>query len=297
MRVTLRAFWTHATAPRAGLLRRPMDYIWHGWITETPSRLCRGLLALIKSHRWNTPPGISSPMVPMISKLPTGTRCKTRQNMTYAFSKSVVTFCVVLSLCSGPAFSAVIYDESINGDLPELASATPMLTLGIGLNTVLGSQFLDTIGPSTSGDFDSFRFLVPTGARLVSIGFTSTITGTVGGPVGSLYIDTFFDRFNNPGYSLIANEKINVLDPANPISGSLVAGLPVDAGTYLLFQGPVCGRRGEARGLELRLDSRGCASAVARLRPAVRRRARSHRRTISVPARGPILKRSPATPR
>ncbi len=161
--------------------------------------------------------------------------------MTYAFSKPAVTFCVALALCSEPAFSAVIYDESVNGDLPELASATPTLTLGIGLNTVLGSQFLDTIGPSTSGDFDSFRFLVPTGARLISIGFTSTITGTVGGPVGSLYIDTFFDRFNNPGYSLIANEKINVLDPANPISGSLVAGLPVDAGTYLLFQGQFVG--------------------------------------------------------
>jgi hypothetical protein len=128
------------------------------------------------------------------------------------------------------------YDEASNGDLPE-SSGWPVLTLDTGVNTVKGSQYFRAIYPNVTSDFDSFQFVVPLGGQLTGIGFGITVTNSTGPAVSELYLDTFIDS-GGPSYkTVVAHEQMNLLDPASPIAGSFAAGLPLDAGTYLLFEG------------------------------------------------------------
>lgn len=129
------------------------------------------------------------------------------------------------------------YDEAVDGDLPENI-ALPTLQLGLGSNTIKGSQFFSGIGQPT-GDFDSFFFIVPVGMQLTSVSFLSQLTGSVGGNLPSLYVDTFIDTYPNP--VVMAHEKVNVLDPSQPLADSFDTGMPLGPGKYLLFEGQLGG--------------------------------------------------------
>ncbi len=48
----------------------------------------------------------------------------------------------MLTLLATPAGATVIYNEAVNGDLPE-NSGFPVLTLALGANDVLGTSFVN----------------------------------------------------------------------------------------------------------------------------------------------------------
>jgi hypothetical protein len=72
-------------------------------------------------------------------------------------------------LCSGLALAAfaqvasavTIWDESVDGDLSNLAGAPTEVTVAVGTNTVLGSTL--------SGDRDFFTFTIPDGATFSAL--------------------------------------------------------------------------------------------------------------------------------
>lgn len=126
----------------------------------------------------------------------------------------------------------IAYNEVVGGDLAEESPWEPSLLLGVGINTVSGSAFWNTT--TDAADFDSFRFRIPVGTKLVGISFTSELVGS--STAGYLFIDTFLDTFNP--ITLLAREFIYVIgDPGPPSPGTLSSALPLFAGEYLLFQG------------------------------------------------------------
>ena len=88
-----------------------------------------------------------------------------------ALHKISATFaCIVAAAFAQHATAAVvIYNESINGDLPVTGSPLPNMALDVGTNTVTGR-----IGTSNGNgfDFDSFAFTVPAGTQLTSLSVT-----------------------------------------------------------------------------------------------------------------------------
>lgn len=84
-------------------------------------------------------------------------------------TQNVMKRCVCLAafvvfLCENPASATpILYDESVDGDLPGLELT--LLLLGTGPNIVRGET---TIAFSPHFDIDSFMFVVPSGTRLVS---------------------------------------------------------------------------------------------------------------------------------
>jgi hypothetical protein len=76
---------------------------------------------------------------------------------------------LVLAFAHHAVAAVVIYNESINGDLPVVGSPLPNMALDVGTNTVTGR-----IGTSNgdSFDFDSFAFTVPAGTQLTSLSVT-----------------------------------------------------------------------------------------------------------------------------
>jgi hypothetical protein len=134
----------------------------------------------------------------------------------------------------------IFYDETVDGDL----SALTTITLGEGINTVLG-----TFGrfPTTGFESDPFDFVIPTGHQLDRLEITfSNITYL--GPItaGSLVFDdfsvqpnlrvggtgTFIGFADNCGS--IGN--CNLINNGSPVASSIVATffdtMPLLAGTY-----------------------------------------------------------------
>src|SRR6185312_3542985 len=70
----------------------------------------------------------------------------------------------------GAATAAVIYEESVDGDLPKDGTLAPLLTLALGTNDILGNTGVDP------ADFDSFRIHVPIEESLVEASLTLTLT-------------------------------------------------------------------------------------------------------------------------
>jgi hypothetical protein len=79
-------------------------------------------------------------------------------------TSAIVAAILALAFAHHAAAAVVIYNESVNGDLPVFGSPLPIMALDVGTNTVTGKS-----GNGGSGfDFDSFAFTVPAGAQLVS---------------------------------------------------------------------------------------------------------------------------------
>ena len=72
-----------------------------------------------------------------------------------------VTALSVASACCAPLFGAIVYNESVNGDLSNIGSTPTGISVSIGSNQILGST-----GRGTDNviDRDYFTFVVPTGA-------------------------------------------------------------------------------------------------------------------------------------
>lgn len=146
------------------------------------------------------------------------------------------------TLCAAAGLAQAVpvnYHENVDGDLAELAGQTQVLQLDLGSNTISGHQWFDASTATLSYDFDSYRFVVPQGMKVTGISLMTQLTDTIGNPAQTLYADTFIDTW--PVISVVAHEKMRVMDPSNPIAGSLQAGAPIGEGTYLLFQGQLGG--------------------------------------------------------
>jgi hypothetical protein len=131
--------------------------------------------------------------------------------------------------------------DGVDGTLVENAPF-PVLQLGIGDNTVSGTSFANFPGPSASADFDSFEFTVPVGTRLVSINYATTVTTETNPSLGSLRMEAFLDVA--PSFASLACEEFFPVNKVSaqptclvPPSNTFDAALPLDAGTYLIFDG------------------------------------------------------------
>src|SRR4051812_18556456 len=72
----------------------------------------------------------------------------------------------VASACCVPLFGAIVYNESLNGDLSNIGSTPTGISVGIGSNQILGSTGR---GADNVLDRDYFTFVVPTGALLTNV--------------------------------------------------------------------------------------------------------------------------------
>lgn len=146
---------------------------------------------------------------------------------------------------AGPAVATPVnYNEAVDGDLPG-GSPYPVLPLDVGVNTVTGTSDFDAPSlDSLSADFDDFEFTVPASTRLVSFGFTSSVTSVSGSP-SWMRIETFIDT-SDGATALACQENWVINDPAfspnclvapSAPDGSFATAMPLDAGTYLLFMG------------------------------------------------------------
>lgn len=158
----------------------------------------------------------------------------------YRLRMAALAAMLVLVATSASA-GTVNYLESVSGDLPE-SSGFPVLTLGVGVNTVSGSSFVNfPAGGPSSADFDSFKFVVPVGTILTGITYTSTVTlDTTNEP--SLRMEAFVDTVT-PLAASACHEFYIINQPATgpaclvPPGNTFSAALPLPADTYLLFEG------------------------------------------------------------
>lgn len=133
------------------------------------------------------------------------------------------------------------YNEAISGDLPENAPFA-VLALGVGVNTVSGTSFVSfPSGGPNSADFDSFEFTVPANTQLVGISYTFNVTNDTSGD-STLRMEAFVDDF--PVTKSFACQEFYIINKTSigptclvPPSNTFAAALPLDAGTYLLFEG------------------------------------------------------------
>jgi len=87
---------------------------------------------------------------------------------------AIITIAFVLSVMLAPGIvtAGLIYDESVNGDLPQDATLAPLLTLVAGTNEIRGNTGFNTDFAAT--DFDSFRIHVAPGDSVVAALLTLT---------------------------------------------------------------------------------------------------------------------------
>jgi hypothetical protein len=128
------------------------------------------------------------------------------------YSRPIVAT-IILLVCGISVSAAVVYDESVNGDLPVFPSST-LLSFLPGSNEILGNT-----GQTTSigyFDFDSFSFTIDSGDELVSASLSTTQTqGDLSGADFHLV---------SPNSPLLASI---------PGSGSIFSDvLPIGPGTY-----------------------------------------------------------------
>ena len=78
---------------------------------------------------------------------------------------TTIAFASSATLAPGVVTAGLIYDESVNGDLPRDATLAPLLTLVAGTNEIRGNTGFNIDFVAT--DFDSFRIHVGQGAFLI----------------------------------------------------------------------------------------------------------------------------------
>jgi PEP-CTERM motif len=160
-----------------------------------------------------------------------------------------VVLAAILTILAIPAGATVIYNEAVNGDLPE-SSGFPVLTLAVGTNDVLGTSFVNfpSGGPNTA-DFDSFEFIVPAGLMLTDISYAPTVTlDTTGEP--TLRMEAFLDIVSP--LSAAACQEFYIINQTSigptclvPPGNTFNSPLPLGANTYLLFEGQFAALTGE----------------------------------------------------
>ena len=137
------------------------------------------------------------------------------------------------SICTAQA-EVVTYSEAVSGDLSATGALTTF-TLDLGINTVSGR-----IADSNPDDFDSFAFVIPTGAELVS---------------GQIQLSDVMANVTNAIWALRSGSTnagggtlLDTLSPSSPGTDTIAAAvLSVAAGTYNFTNTDVNGNRGPTR--------------------------------------------------
>jgi len=153
---------------------------------------------------------------------------------------TIIALLAALAVSPGHA-TPLAYNEAVSGDLPESAPF-PVLPLDVGVNTVNGTSFVNfPVGGPNSADFDSFEFSVPANTRLVWITYTPTVTKDTSGDT-TLRMEAFVDDV--PVTKSFACQEFYIINKTSigptclvPPDNTFASALPLDAGTYLLFEG------------------------------------------------------------
>jgi hypothetical protein len=127
-----------------------------------------------------------------------------------SLNKTSMIALAVLTLASAGYTSGavVIYNESVDGDLPVFANPLPNMALDIGTNTVTGIS--GDSGPTF--DFDSFAFTVPANTQLVSANVMLTDSPGNSGDIVDLEWALFAGSADYGGGSFL--EGISGLSPS-----------------------------------------------------------------------------------
>ncbi|WP_372883099.1 PKD domain-containing protein [Psychromonas sp.] len=115
--------------------------------------------------------------------------------------------------------SEPIYDESVDGDLPE--SYIVNLAMGPGFNTVLGTNSISDSGDNdpVSSDWDWFKITVPSGYLLSTVNVEYSNLATTGSILGLEAYLAFYSLLSEQVELLptFPNESISVLEGALPL--------------------------------------------------------------------------------
>ena len=107
-----------------------------------------------------------------------------------------------LGICISSARAVVLWDEAFQGDLSNNNLAPTALTLGLGVNSILGTMGRDL--PSVPVDRDMFTFTIAPGRALASINVVT------------------FTPTNQSFYAIAPGITINDTDPATHLANTLV---------------------------------------------------------------------------
>ena len=111
-----------------------------------------------------------------------------------------ITICALFAASFGfiaPMNAAVVYDESVSGDLPPIPSLAPIIQFSVGSNLIIGSEIG---GAFINADFDAFRFQVPAGAEVASASYVAIQTGADTGFISFSIVSPFTSQdFFVPG--------------------------------------------------------------------------------------------------
>jgi hypothetical protein len=159
----------------------------------------------------------------------------------------IVKWIALLSFLSSPwtAHAAIVYDETVNGDLgspfstsPNDSHVIPVLTLTEGTNVVTGTISVQGVAGSPSLDLDRLFFNIQSGFQLTSIRLEVVSNSHLG--TGTSWSPTV--SVQNPNYSSLSSIQ---LDGSNSFSGTAVPdaipgaifllnnGLPLTGGPYV----------------------------------------------------------------
>lgn len=135
------------------------------------------------------------------------------------FLRFSIACAALLIVSAGQAQSAIIYNESVDGDLP---SSSPNLgSLAAGTNTVLG-----TVSMSPS-DLDTFSFVIPKGSTVT--GITVSVTER-----NSVFFNLRFDLYSGAGFGGTNLENVLTFGTSDTKNFTVT---PLSDGTYTMGVG------------------------------------------------------------
>lgn len=138
----------------------------------------------------------------------------TRRDVMYL--KKVMLIASMFCLLLGQSQAAVVYDESMNGDLSNVPST--LIGLSMGSNTILGSSLFATGGQR---DRDSFLFQLLPGQYAVSA-YYQVFDRSLAGNTTSLKTNFgLYDQFS----VLLGSYNVNVLLNQSLVFGALSEGI------------------------------------------------------------------------
>lgn len=144
---------------------------------------------------------------------------------------------VWLNLLASSVNAAIVYDETIDGDI---FLGPPIISLQTGSNVIRGSTFTSQSEFTEGEDHDYFQFNIASGEQVVSIEYSASITSIVG-PINSIRFRSFIHTLNDDGLlvdlwtAASPNDVYIYTDGSNPLLPPI--NYPIDIELFELIDG------------------------------------------------------------
>lgn len=143
--------------------------------------------------------------------------------------KSVLAICLALTAAVSSSYAAVVYDETVSGDLSGLLGSPTSLSVSSGANTVIGEIGANGNSGATNGsDADYFSLTVPSGGSLDTLTVDSYVPAGSSG--SSFFGYTLGTSFSGQGFGDV--DGFTLINAASGDVLSSLAGGSLGPGTY-----------------------------------------------------------------